>query len=83
MEGDQDHHNIDPCILFVKLPAIKQADKKMLSGAGIYVIEVADPTAVNFVRASAQVQTTDMLAAYAKSVKSVKAGAHRNLKAKS
>ena len=53
----------DPAILFVKPKAISQRDKKALQAAGIFVIEVDDVNNVKFVRAYAEMSTTEMLQA--------------------
>lgn len=41
----------EPSVLFVKPQAIKSADKKLLSAAGVIVVEIDDPSAVRFVKA--------------------------------
>lgn len=53
----------DPTILFVKPKAISQRDKKMLSNAGVLIVEIDDPASAKFVRAAAEVSSTEMLAA--------------------
>lgn len=51
----------DPAILFVKPKAISQRDKKTLQAAGVVVVEVDDVNNVKFVRANAELSTTEML----------------------
>jgi hypothetical protein len=51
----------DPAILFVKPKAISPRDKKMLSDAGIFVVEIDDPANAKFVRSCAELSTTEML----------------------
>lgn len=53
----------DPAILFIRPKAISQRDKKALSGAGVIVVEVEDPNAVKFVRATTELSSTALLAA--------------------
>jgi hypothetical protein len=58
----------DPAILFVKPKAISGRDKKALQAAGVYVIEIADPSNAKFVRAGAELSSTEMLHAAAKAI---------------
>lgn len=53
----------DASILFVKPKAISQRDKKALQAAGVIVVEVEDVNNVKFVRAHAELSTTEMLSA--------------------
>ena len=59
----------DPSILFVRPGAVNAAGKKALSDAGVVLIEIDDPASVKFVRASAEIATSDILAAALKGVK--------------
>lgn len=63
----------EPAVLFVKPGAIKPNDKGRLYKAGVIVVEVEDPAAVNFVRPSSslpfeEVPPGDILAAFAAAV---------------
>lgn len=58
----------DPPILFVKPGAIQKRDKSALSKAGVIVVEVDDPNAIKFVRAGAEISTTEMLCLAAKAL---------------
>lgn len=58
----------DPVILFVKPKAISPRDKKMLSNAGIFVVEIEDPQSVKLTRASAELTGTEMLGIAAKAI---------------
>jgi hypothetical protein len=51
----------DPAVLFVRPKAISARDKKTLSSSGVIVVEIDDPTAVKFVRANAEITSTEML----------------------
>lgn len=58
----------DPSILFVKPKAIGRQDKEVLREAGVIVVEVADPTAVKFVRAGLEVDGGAILKAAATAI---------------
>jgi hypothetical protein len=60
----------DPSILFVKPKAISAADKRTLKNVGVIVVEVDDPSAVKFVRAGYEIETTAILRAAVKAVRS-------------
>ena len=60
----------DPTILFVKPKALKPADKKALREVGIIVVEIADPSAVKFVRAGTELSSTQLLSIAAKVIHS-------------
>jgi hypothetical protein len=51
----------DPAILFVKPKAISRDDKAALQKAGVIVVEIADPHAVNFVRPHAELSSGTLL----------------------
>jgi len=51
----------DPSILFVKPKAISHADKKALKSAGVIVVELDDPSNVKFIRAGAELNSTELL----------------------
>lgn len=51
----------DTAILFVKPRAISAKDKKALQGSGVFVVEIDNPDNAKFVRANAELSTTEML----------------------
>jgi len=58
----------DPTILFVKPGAISSDDKTALSGAGVIVVEIENPQDVKFVRAGAELSSTELLSAAASAI---------------
>jgi hypothetical protein len=50
----------EPSVLFVKPGAIKPNDKGRLYKANVIVVEVADPSAVNFVRPSGMTNVEEL-----------------------
>lgn len=67
----------DPAILFVKPKAISARDKKMLAGAGVLIVEIDDPQSAKFVRPSADISGSDMLALACKVIHSQSSSAAR------
>lgn len=59
----------DPAILFVKPRAISVKDKRVLQTAGIIVIEIENPQDAKFVRANAEISSTDMLLCATRTIK--------------
>lgn len=53
----------ETAVLFAKPGAVKAADKRALSKAGIIVVEIEDPHDVKFVRAQTELPMGDLLAA--------------------
>ena len=64
----EDEAKTNPAILFIKPRAISQKDKKSLQVAGVVVIEVEDPQAVNFVRPRADLSGSELLACAAEAM---------------
>ena len=58
----------DPPILFIKPNAIKRADKKKLEQTGILIIEMENPSEIRFVRACAELESSEMLGLAAKAI---------------
>lgn len=59
---------IDPTILFVKPKAISGTDKKALRMAGVIVVEVEDPQSVRLMKATTELDGSDLLRAAAKAI---------------
>lgn len=59
---------MDPAILFVKPDAISAVDKATLQAAGVLVVEIDDPANAKFIRAAAEVESTEMLRIAAKAI---------------
>ena len=53
----------DPSILFVKPGAISAEDKSTLKESGVIVVEIGDPSAVKFIKASTELSGGDILRA--------------------
>lgn len=64
----------EPVIMFVRPKAITAADKKMLSGAGVLVVEIENPQDAKLIRANAELTGTEMLMAAAKVISESSSG---------
>lgn len=58
----------DPAIIFLKPGAISKQDRNMLRKEGVLVVEIDDPSSVKFVRAHAEMSSSDMLRAAMRAV---------------
>jgi hypothetical protein len=58
----------DPSILFVKPKSVSQADKKALRQAGVVIVEIDDPQSVKFIKASAEIDGSELLNAAIKAI---------------
>ena len=64
----------DPAILFVKPQAISVSDKRALQRAGVVVVEVNDVDDVKFVRAHAELSSSELLACAARAIHDIQDG---------
>src|SRR5262245_12591862 len=62
----------DPAILFIRPNAISRADKKKLEQAGVLIVEIENPADAKFVRAHAEIESTEMLGLAAKAINGAK-----------